>query len=36
MHDFSPKIPYGFWTKLSSFGHSWRDHFLQNKIKCTK
>jgi hypothetical protein len=25
----TPKIPCGFWTKLGSFGHSWRNHFPQ-------
>jgi hypothetical protein len=31
----TPKIPCGFWTKLGSFGHSWRIHFPQ-KFKCKK
>jgi hypothetical protein len=29
------KIPCGFWTNLSSFGHNWRDHFFP-KLKCKK
>jgi hypothetical protein len=31
----TPKIPSGFWTKLGSFGHSWRIHSPQ-KFKCRK
>jgi hypothetical protein len=31
----TPKIPCGFWTKLGSFGHSWRNHFPQ-KFKYKK
>jgi hypothetical protein len=32
---FDPKIRYGFWTKLGTFGYSSRNHFSQ-KIKCKK
>jgi hypothetical protein len=31
----TPKIPCDFWTKLGSFGHSWRNSFPQ-KFKCKK
>jgi hypothetical protein len=31
----TPKIPCGFWTKLSNFGHSWKNHFPP-KTKCKK
>jgi hypothetical protein len=29
----TPKISYGFWTKLGSFRHSGRNHF-PSKNKC--
>jgi hypothetical protein len=32
-YKLTPKLPYGFWTKLSNFGHSWRNHSFQ-ELKC--